>query len=168
MSSGVRNHDILASHDLADIVEDSLRFHRERIIIRIGLMFRDHSRTDRKRFLRLTVASRSSRNLVQRIRNISDNLDIRLIYLVDVCRTHVHMDNLCLALRIPFCRGKFDNVVTDCDDEICLLKNLVLIVSLRNPDCPHRVWIIKRNHTLCHHRVDNRNFQLGSKLRELF
>ena len=127
-------------------------------------MLLNHHPLDFQGTVRFLASGGSSSDLYQGICNIANHFHLRLIQLIDMSRAHINMNDINLSFRIPLGRRVFYDIIAHRDDQVCLFHDLVLIILLGDAYGPHGIWIVKRDHALCHHGIDDRNLQLCGKL----
>ena len=127
-------------------------------------MLLSHHLRDFQGTLRFLASGGSSSNLYQGICNIPYHFHLRLIQLIDMSRAHINVNNINLSFRIPLGRRVFYDIIAHSDNQVCFFHDLVLIILLWDAYGPYRIRIVKRDHALCHHGIDDRNLQLCGKL----
>ena len=109
--------------------------------------------------LRLTRAVGTAQDLIHALGDIAHDFHRRLIPFVDVRRGAVDVHDGHIRAGTPFGRCTLHDVVTDGDDHVRAVKDLVDIILLGNADGPQAVLVIHGHHTLGHHGVDHRDMQ---------
>ena len=73
-----------------------------------------------------------------------------------------------IPLCVPFAGCKLYDIISNSNDQICLIQYLILVILKRNTDAPHTVGIVIRNNSLGHHGMDYRYFQSCYKFCQCF
>ena len=168
VSTYIRDHNVILPHEFPDIIKNLLWLHRKRLVLSIALVLLHHFLLQFQNLFRLFLRLTAELNLLQGIGNISDNLNLRLIKHVDVCRPLINMNNLVTSSAIPFSGSKLNNIISYCNDQICHIQDFVLVILLRYADRPHGIFIIIRYDSFRHHGIYHRNFQFIRKAGQCF
>ena len=101
----------------------------------------------------------TAKDLIQALRDVAHHFHGGLIPLVDVGGGAVDVHDGHVLPRAPLGRGTLHDVVSDGDDHIGAVEELVDVVLLRDADGPKAVFIIHRDDALSHHGIDHRDMQ---------
>ena len=74
------------------------------------------------------------------------------------------MDNLVVLSAVPLRRRELHDIVSHSDNQITVIQHDVLEIPLGNAHSSHRIPVVHGDDALCHHGIDDRNFQLLRKL----
>ena len=157
VGADIRDDNVVGTHDFARVDEHFLRFHGKGRVMAVLFMLGNHFFADSERIIRFKEAGRLMHDPIERIRNIADDLNFRLVGLIDVGRQRIDMDDVGIA-AVPLVRCIFDDVVADADDKARVFEDFGLVVGHRDTDGPKRVGIIEGNGSFGHHRVDDGQF----------
>ena len=81
-------------------------------------------------------------------------------------RARVDVQDFVVGLPVPFRRGVLHEVVAHGNHEISLLDEVVGVVLLRDADGADGIVVVKRDHALGHHRVDDGDVQGAGEVGE--
>ena len=132
---------------------------RETLIQVIAGVVCSHLLADVQSPFRILGAGAKLAQLLQRGGNVSDHFLDGLVEFIDVVRRFVNMDNGLVAGGILLGGSVFHNVVTNGNDKVSLVHDVVLAILLGNTDAPHRIRVIARDDALGHHGAHHRNLR---------
>ena len=166
IGADVGNDDIVLAHDAAAVDEGFLRFDREGHVVSVAFVFVDHFLTEIEELFRFSQAGGFGHDAFQRVGDVADDFDFRLVVLVDIGRHGVDVDDVGIG-QMPFGRGIFDDVIADGDDQAGFFQHLGLIVVHGDADGPHGIFIVKGDGAFGHHGIDDGELQFFCESREL-
>src|SRR2546426_9562966 len=117
----VRDQNVVPSQRGTNLMQNPSRLHRIRHIVTPILNFLQNLSPDRLIIISSSCFQIACQEL-ERLANLANELDTRLIARVYFRRRTVNMENLPICSRVPRPWRIFDKIVTYCHDKICLVE----------------------------------------------
>ena len=159
MSPDVADDDVLRTEHLAKIRDDSLRFHRKRLIGAVLGELIDDRLSERlgQEFL---FGRRRVRQRGQGLLDATDHADFQHVVFIHLGRHRVDVDDFAVFVFVPEVGVVFDHVVPDTDDHIRTIKSAGhVVVGLKS----HRTQAVRmrgRHRALGHERGSHGHVEL--------